>query len=259
MWQQKVGTIVLPQNDKADDEFDGFEWCGLALEATNTSSHELLSLKNKVKEQDEAIRKLEASFKDLLKTKTDQEDELLQKFAALLNEKKLKIRDQQRLLASSNVDPRKLAAVEATREPRSRAVDISRAGKRKADRKVEVEEEDSDEGFEMMDVDVDQVPNDSDQDRAMTPDHDDDSTADETEDTDEDPLPAVKPSKQTVSDAKTSQKDASIPKASASISKAGAGADKPPPPRTLPFGRKPAPAAKPAVDEGSDTESDDEL
>jgi hypothetical protein len=51
------------------------------------------------------ITRLEEQLQGLVDEKLAHENALLQKFADLLNSKKLKIRDQQRLLAGAKVDP----------------------------------------------------------------------------------------------------------------------------------------------------------
>lgn len=190
---------------------------------------------------------------ELVRLKTDNESQLLEKFSLLLNEKKLKIRDQQRLLACSNVDPAKLAEVEASRASgSSRSPGLSRKGKRKAD---ENDDEGSDDGFEKMEVD-EQAAEDSDQEQAQTP----EDTADEASDDDAlEPTPAASNGKG--KDKETTENTSGKPSTSVGVL---------PPKRDLPFGRKQATASEteplastsksaPApADEGSETESDDD-
>lgn len=208
-------------------------------------------MKLSLKEKDEQNKKLEESFAELVALKNGHEKSLLEKFSLLLNEKKLKIRDQQRLLASSNVDPAKLKALqEARRDSRSRSAGPSRKGKRKAGDNAQ-EDSDSDGGFEKMDVDVKEEPaqDSEDEDQARrTPDAE--STADETEDEDEEPPPSL-PMKKTVNSA------VGAPNASQSSS-GTAQNDAPQPNRGLPS-RVSVPPPKPApAGDGSETESDDD-
>lgn len=56
---------------------------------------------------EETITKLNTQLEDLVQAKNDHDDQLVAKFVQLLNEKKLKIRNQQRLLASANIDTNK--------------------------------------------------------------------------------------------------------------------------------------------------------
>jgi hypothetical protein len=166
-----------------------------------------------------------------------------------LNEKKLKIRDQQRLLASSNVDPARLAAVEEKRSERHHSAGPSRRGKRKAGTRVESEDDESD-AFQNMDVD--EAPNESEQDQPQTPPQDV-STADESSEG-EAPVPPPTRKNLRESPAEASSSAAAPPPPREAVV---------PPRRELPvFQKKPAakPAAKPApVVDGSETESDDEL
>jgi hypothetical protein len=54
------------------------------------------------------VAELRAQLEELTEAKTARETELLEKFCALLNEKKVKIREQQRLLSAAKVDPSRL-------------------------------------------------------------------------------------------------------------------------------------------------------
>jgi hypothetical protein len=208
-----------------------------------------------LRNKDEEIARLKESLEELVKLKNENESQLLEKFSLLLNEKKLKIRDQQRLLVTSNVDPTKLEDVEQSRLAiRAHPAGPSRKGKRKAGENTEDSDDESD-GFEKMDVDkevTNEVPNDSEEDR-QTP---DESTADEASDDDE--LPAAPPPRNPVNDTKTNNKS-TVPASKASSSTAPSEQIAPPPKRELPFAKKPAAPAKLAPVDGSETESDDEL
>lgn len=206
---------------------------------------------------------------------------MLEKFRLLLNEKKVKIREQQKVLATAQVDPSKLAAVQAARSAGSRQTDKgrvprgSRAGKRKA-LSAESSSDDSD-GFEKMDVDKKgTVPPSSapaeKEDESMsdeaqqTP--DEDETASDSEPGDEQPLPSAS-SYQRKKPAETTRR---ITRATASPppTRASKGKEKELAvhPRRAPT-KSPTPSpAKAAVArhrataaqlEGSSTESDDEL
>lgn len=62
---------------------------------------------DKYRAAEETIAKLNAQLENLVQAKNDHDDQLIAKFVQLLNEKKLKIRNQQRLLASANIDTSK--------------------------------------------------------------------------------------------------------------------------------------------------------
>ncbi|TVY52992.1 hypothetical protein LCER1_G007597 [Lachnellula cervina] len=190
---QRLGSLILRETE--DEAPDLFEWCGEAVESKSKSTTKLQTLESSLKYKDEQFKKLEESFAELVDLKNGHEKSLLEKFSLLLNEKKLKIRDQQRLLASSNVDPAKLEALEAARrDSRSRSAGPSRKGKRKADETIE--EDESDDGFEKMDVDP-EPPQDSEDEnqRQRTPDAE--STADETESDGEEARPPSPPARKT--------------------------------------------------------------
>lgn len=208
----------------------------------------------KLQEKEEEAQKLKSELADLVKLKNAHEDSLLEKFSLLLNEKKLKIRDQQRLLETATVDPAKLDAVLRSRgDTASRSPGPSRPGKRKAKALNDESEEESEDGFEKMEVDEPQAANDSDEDQPQTPDPE--STADEASDDDEPPSP---PPAKTIHSLRNKNITAEP------ISSAGSTHtdELPPPPpiRELPFGKKKAaPPSKPVIEpEGSATESDDD-
>lgn len=106
-------------------------------------------LNTKYQTQADIIKKLNEQLEDLIRAKQEHETLLLEKFQALLNAKKLKIRDQQRLLAGAKVDPQKgreflnclssqaqswtAAQVQHARQtPSTRSPRASRSTKRKA-------------------------------------------------------------------------------------------------------------------------------
>jgi hypothetical protein len=149
------------------------------------------ALKTKTNHMEQEISKLKKSYAELVKMKDEHETQFLEKFSLILNEKKLKIRDQQRLLATATVDPARVEAVEESRmATRSRSPGPSRRGKRKATTKSQESNDESD-GFEKMEVDEPVEKDDSDQEPSRTPDHSDE-TESEDEDHGEDASPVLR-------------------------------------------------------------------
>lgn len=123
---------------------------------------------------------------ELILAKKEHEDSLLEKCALLINEKKGKIRDQQRLLAVANVNSKKLRATQAALRPGSSLRQASRPsvkGKRKASAlasSVNDEEEEEENGFEDPRIKAEEVEEEGRPDSEdVTPEH---SDLDETED-----------------------------------------------------------------------------
>ena len=107
------------------------------------------TLTSQLTEQKQTIEQLEQQLEDLIQAKKAHEEELLGKFALLLNEKKLKIREQQRLLAGAKVDPNAAKKVGRAKEvAKGRTPEASRKGKRKVDVKDEESENEDEDGFE---------------------------------------------------------------------------------------------------------------
>jgi septal ring factor EnvC (AmiA/AmiB activator) len=97
-----LGEIVLPRDDEF--EFNPFEWAQASAKAHAETLQELAQLKSRASGEVDVIAKLNAQLDDFIKTKDETENEMLQQFMDLLNEKKRKIRDQSRLLAGAKVD-----------------------------------------------------------------------------------------------------------------------------------------------------------
>ena len=243
--QLKYGEVELPET--SEEELPLFDWCAIAVESKDSTISEVQELRRQLQKKEDETRKLKDALDELVQVKNSYENELIEKFSLLLNEKKLKIRNQQRLLASATVDPKKLAAVLEQDRAESHSPGPSRARKRKVAVKDESEPED---GLEKMDVDTPQEETDSgEEDVPQTPDK---STADEAS---ENELVQHNRTKKALSKSKGSANAKSLSPAPEVL----------PPKRELPFAKKKA-TAKPVqtpsettVLEGSETESDDEL
>ena len=208
--------------------------------AFDECNQELAEQRAKAQNLENEITELKAQLDELIEAKKAEDAELLEKFRDLLNQKKVKIREQQRVLATASINPEKLAASQAAsqKEAKSRAPRPSRASKRKA-AAVPIDESD-DDGFEAMDVDKIKKESSSDSEQGgRTTDAETDADATASEDEAYEEAPAMKP----------------------------VAVEQPPPTRELPFATKkskepparvaPQPSTSTAV--GSETESDDEL
>lgn len=256
---QRLGTIKLDEDDQRE-EVAFPEWVDTAVANSDELRLGLATLQTSMSAQQEQVAKLNAQLDDLVKAKKEHEDELLKKFAALLNAKKLKIRDQQRLLAGAKVDPAAAEEVGAAREGggRSRKADGSRGGKRK-DHGV-ADEEDDDEEMKDDAASAEEVDQPDGLEQTPPPSDRDHATEDEGDDGfDHLPAPSQPKSRrgarQASRTAKSSEKAAEHP---AEL----------PPRRELPFAKNAqsipteaskAPSSKPADIVDEDDETDDEL
>ncbi|KAF1353501.1 hypothetical protein BDV97DRAFT_282350, partial [Delphinella strobiligena] len=140
---QRLGVISLPLNEEEPIEL--FDWAGLTADSTDDLRNQVDTLQASLSSQQAIVQQLTAQLDELVKVKKEHEDDLLKKFAALLNSKKLKIRDQQRLLAHAKIDPKAGAEVQQTRSKPGRKAGISCTGKRKANDSANASETDDDE------------------------------------------------------------------------------------------------------------------
>ncbi|KAF2755371.1 hypothetical protein EJ05DRAFT_502836 [Pseudovirgaria hyperparasitica] len=273
----RLGSIVLKHND--DIALDLFEWTGIASQAGAAAQSQMLKLQGRINDQSDAIAKLQKQLEELVTASREQEDAMAAKYAMLLNEKKAKIRDQQRLLATAKVDPQIASEVQLIREttkPRKPAP--SRASKRKAPAK-------STEPDPTSDDDMQTAPESEDEDvkpAQMTPEPSDTETEDEDEDaggTDapvhSQPEPVDKPTRTQpgrgtretrgkalgdpgVVDASTTKATGKEPKAPAEeAGKKATSLKDLPPPRELPF-MKPSAASKASTGKAQVVRSMDE-
>ena len=144
---QKLGEVAFKKDES--QELDIIEWAGTAVERSNDLDREVQDLSSRYEEQTKKLDKLNNQLEDLIKAKKEHEDSLLKSFSELLNTKKLKIRDQQRLLAGAKVDPTRAAKVQNARStPKPRAATASRIGKRKAKSGHRDSESSEESGFE---------------------------------------------------------------------------------------------------------------
>lgn len=176
---QRLGTLNLPHTPSASIEL--FTWCGNALSSRDSLLSSLATKSTELTTLEAQVEDLKKQLDELTAAKKTSEDDLLEKFCFLLNEKKVKIREQQRLLSAALVDPGRVAQVAAVRgvdldgvstsgnrnrsgsknrvggvksvgKEKGRAAGPSRTGKRKG--KAVVSSSDDEDGFEKMDVDA---------------------------------------------------------------------------------------------------------
>ncbi len=93
---QRLGEITLVKDEA--QEVDAIAWASTAVLRCMDLEKEAEELKRKYEDQRSTIRDLQQQLEDLIEAKKQHENALLEKFRDLLNAKKLKIRDQQRLL-----------------------------------------------------------------------------------------------------------------------------------------------------------------
>ncbi|KAI4287810.1 MAG: hypothetical protein L6R35_002929 [Caloplaca aegaea] len=181
---QKLGELSLPADP--DTNINLFDWTSTAIARTETAQAEADDLQRQLTTQTETAKQLHQQLEELIQAKKDHEDTLLQKFCILLNEKKAKIRDQQRILATAKPDPVMLKEVQKARQLHAAAAgrdpEPSRKGKRKASASAAAaasDEDNDDDGFEDRVAKVEDEGPDS---EAVTPEHSDlDATEDEEE------------------------------------------------------------------------------
>lgn len=249
--QQRLGSIELKHDE--DEGIALFDWCAESVEALLQSNAALAEAAAHAKELETTVKELKSQLDELVTSKQDDETALLQKFRDLLNEKKVKIREQQKVIAAGPFPNSQSASQRAsqTLDPQpSHAPAPSRPRKRK----VQAAASSSNEpGNDEMDVDkIKAEPEDSEPEN--TPEDTADDTTDDTAsgDSDEDDNGNEDNGGENVSE--TGADDISKPAPKAPQKKAN---EQPPPPRSLPFSKKKAPA-KPSTT-GNETDSDDEL
>jgi hypothetical protein len=103
--QQRLGSVTLRQDDEQAIQL--FDWSGAAVARADTLAERLSTLTDRYRAAENAIQRLNQQLEEFMSAKTQHDELLMANFVQLLNEKKLKIRNQQRLLASAEVDSEK--------------------------------------------------------------------------------------------------------------------------------------------------------
>lgn len=226
---QKLSEISLSQDPNA--EINTLDWAHTAIIRADAFQSEAHDLQRKLAESTQAVKQLNQQLEDLIQAKKEHEETLLHKCAVLLNEKKAKIRDQQRLLAAARVDPTTLKEVQNSRRTSApRSPKASRGGKRKASAPA-LASDDEEDGFEDHAAKTEEREEEQPDSEQVTPQHSDlDETDDEVDSADLDAVPAAPAAKGKVTE---------IVKVNGGVGKSGAvGEDKNielPPRRELPF------------------------
>lgn len=278
---ETIGTLTLPVSESATEEISIFDWCNDVVEVRTRLEEELVGLRRKHAELEKLVADETAHFKELERSKNEFEAEHDSFLRDLLNEKKLKIRTQGQVLATAQVDEDKLASISTKAKgsksgaaPKRRgAVGASRKGKRKADETATPDEE-TDGGTAADRMDIDPKPESPVRDLEEQSLSDADRTTEGSE-TASEPEPEPEPEPKTASrssarkkgaraspspPARAASKNSGEPPSSNLRGKPPADADKDkadrvPPPRALPFKKKPAPAPVPADDESTASEA----
>lgn len=100
--QVTLGEIILPQDDEF--EFNPFDWARASALAHTQTLQQVAKLQAQVGSEQQTTAKLNAQLDEFIKTKNEAEAVMLRQFMVLLNEKKRKIRDQNRLLAGAKLE-----------------------------------------------------------------------------------------------------------------------------------------------------------
>ena len=82
-----------------------FDWTAIAIEAGKKAEEKAAATQRESEIQKRQIAELRSQLEELTKAKSDHETELLEQMRQMLNTKKLKIREQQRLLGVAQLKP----------------------------------------------------------------------------------------------------------------------------------------------------------
>ncbi|KJK80962.1 hypothetical protein H634G_03495 [Metarhizium anisopliae BRIP 53293] len=222
---QRLGAITLTHD--GGEAIELFEWCATSVDAVTQAKAAASTSDVRVRDLQTAVGELKSQLDELVAAKQEDEVVLLQKFRDLLNEKKVKIREQQKIITD-------LSANDAPREEVDEVDEVQTAkrGRKAPKRKAQAVENESPE------EDVDMTAE-----KGESEDEDGDSTTeatasvanDEDEDEDED-MDMDRTADEAAREPLPPQKKQEAP----------------PPPRALPFQKK-----KQAV--AADDSDDDEL
>ncbi|KAI9891678.1 MAG: hypothetical protein M1814_002428 [Vezdaea aestivalis] len=175
--QQTLGELVFQYNSELEIEL--LDWTGSVSDALLRAKVTIGELRSEVESQRAKIAALDRELEDFIQLKTEHEDSMMAKFVSLLNAKKLKIRDQQRLLAHVRLENTTDGPIQPLKTRRTNpSVSVSRELKRKAD------DEDLQSSDDFESSTNNDTKRDSDE-EPVTPERVQDDTTDEDEDEDD--------------------------------------------------------------------------
>jgi chromosome segregation ATPase len=153
--------LTLERNE--EHVLDIVSWCSTAVESRDGLREELAASQRQVQALDKSVEALKKQLDELIAAKRSDEAELLDKFQKLLNEKKRKIRDQERRLAHTRVatDGSEDEGIEKHQEGSPKAkttIKGAQGQKRKGTSAEQAVSSNSDDGFNKMDVDTTKGP-----------------------------------------------------------------------------------------------------
>ena len=99
---QRLGSIRLDQDD-GREAVNAFDWVDTAVAHSDELRSQLEAMQTSMRSRQDEVGRLNRELDDLIQAKKEHENELLAKCAALLNAKKMKIRDQQRLIGRMGI------------------------------------------------------------------------------------------------------------------------------------------------------------
>ncbi|PKK41311.1 hypothetical protein CI102_13684, partial [Trichoderma harzianum] len=243
---QRLGSIELKHDENEGIEL--FKWCAETTDALAQSNVALAEAAAHAKELETTVKELKTQLDELITSKEDDETALLLKFRDLLNEKKVKIREQQKILAAGPIQSSQQASQRL--QPPDTQPSRMPAPSRPRKRKVQVVEASKNEPEEdEMEVDKIKVePQDSEQEETA-----EDTASGGSDDDDDDDGGDDSDIRKDKAGSGDDSSPGPAPKAAPPPKKS---AEQPPAPRSLPFAKKAAPAKAPAAEE--ETESDDD-
>ncbi|KAJ4404231.1 hypothetical protein N0V82_010535 [Gnomoniopsis sp. IMI 355080] len=157
-----LGTLKLRKSHKAEAAVELFDWCSASIRARDKLEEDIVELRRENESLKALVAEETAKFQELVRTKQEFEATHDSWLKDLLNEKKVKIRMQEQILATAHVDPNKLAsgtAAATASKPHLTGVGASRKGKRKAQGSDSVDgEQNSEDKADKMDLDIDSRP-----------------------------------------------------------------------------------------------------
>ncbi|KHO01961.1 DNA double-strand break repair and VJ recombination XRCC4 [Metarhizium album ARSEF 1941] len=140
--QQRLGAVTL-NHDQAE-RIELFEWCATSVDAAGRAEESAAAAGSRIRDLQASVDRLEMQLDELVAAKQEDDVVLLQKFRDLLNEKKVKIREQQKIITELTADGARRED-DAEAEADAGEVQTLKKGKRAPKRKAQAVENESPE------------------------------------------------------------------------------------------------------------------
>ncbi|KAA8647542.1 uncharacterized protein ATNIH1004_006236 [Aspergillus tanneri] len=148
---QRLGSVVLRRND--EQEIQLYDWSAMTVSRADAIEQRCHLLWDRCSAAENMVNQLRNQIEQLVKAKVHHEEQVMANVVHLLNEKKLKIRNQRRLLDSAKLDHPKVFKYGRATPDNHQAYNEKSMSRKHNSRETSDSESENEDAFERVEVD----------------------------------------------------------------------------------------------------------